>query len=169
MKKPFPQKTFILGGATAATATTEEFSAATSPHPITPRDSISRSGTPHSDMEKYGTIQFAGFWTLAAIFEYYMVSRRPRRYLKTFLELVASSWLNISPWRAMATMFVPKMTNFLRSQQARNVLYGETRRVLSWETRHVLSWGTIRAVLRDQTCHRMQACAISAQPGRGQL
>ena len=35
--------------ATAAATAAEEFSATTSPHPITPRDSISRSGTPHSD------------------------------------------------------------------------------------------------------------------------
>ena len=35
-----------------------------------------------------------------------MASRRPRRYLKTFLEPVASSWLNMSPWRAMAVSFV---------------------------------------------------------------
>ena len=38
-----------------------------------------------------------------------MVSRRPGRYLKSFLEPVAPSWLNISPWRAILTTFVPKM------------------------------------------------------------
>ena len=38
-----------------------------------------------------------------------IVSRRQGRYLKTFPQLVAPSWLNMSPWRAMATPKVPKM------------------------------------------------------------
>ena len=40
-----------------------------------------------------------------------MASQWPRRHLKSFLRLVAPSWLNISPWRATATPFVPKMIN----------------------------------------------------------
>ena len=32
----------------------------------------------------------------------------PGRYLKTFLELVVPSWLNMNPWRAVATPFVSK-------------------------------------------------------------
>ena len=35
-------------------------------------------------------------------------------YLKTFLELVASFCLSMSPWRAMATPFVPEIMDFLR-------------------------------------------------------
>ena len=37
-----------------------------------------------------------------------MASHRPRRYLKAFLELVASFWLNMCPSRAMANPFVPE-------------------------------------------------------------
>ena len=40
-----------------------------------------------------------------------MASRRPGRYLETFLEPAASLWLSMSPWRATATPFVPKMIN----------------------------------------------------------
>ncbi len=36
-----------------------------------------------------------------------MVSNRPRRYLESILEVVAPFWLNMSPWRAMATPFMP--------------------------------------------------------------
>ncbi len=39
------------GGTAAATA--EEFSAAASPHPITPRDSISRSESPLTPIKNY--------------------------------------------------------------------------------------------------------------------
>ena len=42
-----------------------------------------------------------------------MVSRRPGRYLKTFLEPVASFSLSMSPWRAMGTPFVPKIKDNL--------------------------------------------------------
>ncbi len=45
-------------------------------------------------------------------------------------------WLNMSPWRAMVTTFVPEMTNFLRSA-------GLACAVFRCQ---------IRAVLRDQTC-----------------
>ena len=39
-------------------------------------------------------------------------SRRPGRYLKTFLEPVASLSFNMGPWRDMGTTFVPEMTHF---------------------------------------------------------
>ena len=58
------------------------------------------------------TIGFSSFWTLAAIFEFFWVSRRPGRYLKTFVEPVASFSQSISPFRAMATPFVPNITTF---------------------------------------------------------
>ena len=38
---------------------------------------------------------------------FFMVFRRPGRYLKTFPRLVAPSWLNISPWRATAAPLMP--------------------------------------------------------------
>ena len=40
-----------------------------------------------------------------------MASRRPGRYLGTLPEPVASLSLNMSPWRATATPFVPKIIN----------------------------------------------------------
>ena len=36
-----------------------------------------------------------------------MASRGAGRYLESFLELVASLWLSISPWRATAVQFMP--------------------------------------------------------------
>ena len=56
----------------------------------------------------YGNLRFFVVVFLV-IFGLKMASQRPGRYLITFLELVAPSWLNMSPWRAMATPFVPKM------------------------------------------------------------
>ena len=55
----------------------------------------------------------------ATFFDLKIASRRPGRHLETFLRLVAPSWLNMSPWRAMATPFVPKMMHSLCSWQAR--------------------------------------------------
>ena len=50
VKKTLNKKTAIFpptqGATAAATATAEEFSAEASPHPIAPRDEISRSGNP---------------------------------------------------------------------------------------------------------------------------
>ena len=46
--------------------------------------------------------------TSAVIFEFYMVSRRPGRHLKMIPRLVASFSQSMSPWRIMATHFVPK-------------------------------------------------------------
>ena len=69
------------------------------------------------------------FLTLAVIFEFYMVSWRPGRYLETFLEPVASLWLSMGPWRAVATPFASKMTDILCSWQAKHVL------CCPWETR----------------------------------
>ena len=40
-------------------------------------------------------------------FEVFMASRGAGRYLESFLELVASLWLSISPWRATAVQFMP--------------------------------------------------------------
>ena len=85
---------------------------------------------------------FLFFWTLAAIFDFFMVSRRRGRYLKTFPDPVASLSFNMGPWRAMVTTFVPETTIFWCSWQPWHVLSWETRHVLSWETRHVLSWET---------------------------
>ena len=72
---------------------------------------------------------FGGFGTLEVIFEFYMVSWRPGRYLETFLEPVASLWLSMGPWRAVATPFASKMTDILCSWQAKHVL------CCPWETR----------------------------------
>ena len=41
-------------------------------------------------------------------FEFDVVSGSPRRYPEAFLDPVAPSSPNISPWRAMATLFMPK-------------------------------------------------------------
>ena len=62
---------------------------------------------------------FLYFGTLAAKFEFYMASQRPQRYLKTFLEPVAPSSLNMSPYRATATPFVPNIITFLRCAHLR--------------------------------------------------
>ena len=48
-----------------------------------------------------------------------MASRRPRRYLKTFLEPVASFSQSMSPFRAMATPFVPEITKSYRTLSSR--------------------------------------------------
>ena len=42
-------------------------------------------------------------------FRCFMTSQRAGGYLETFLEPVAPLWLSISPWRAMATPFMPKI------------------------------------------------------------
>ena len=53
MKKPFPPKTPILGGRRRRRRRRRQnFQPHPTPHPITPRDSISRSGTPHSDIRR---------------------------------------------------------------------------------------------------------------------
>ena len=57
--------------------------------------------------------------TLAVKFEFYMVSQRPGRYLKTFLEPVASFSQSMSPFRAMATPFVPEITKSYRTLSSR--------------------------------------------------
>ena len=48
------------------------------------------------------------FPTLATIFEFFMASQRPGRYLKTFLEPTASFSQSMGPFRATATPFMPK-------------------------------------------------------------
>ena len=52
----------------------------------------------------------SGFSNILDILDSCIASRRPGRYLKTFLEPVAPSWFNISPFRPTATPFVPKIT-----------------------------------------------------------
>ena len=42
-----------------------------------------------------------------------MASRGAGRYLESFLELVASLWLSISPWQATAVQFMPIYVFFL--------------------------------------------------------
>ena len=44
-----------------------------------------------------------------------MVSQRPQRYLKTFLNPVAPFSQSMSPFRAMATPFIPKTTKYHRT------------------------------------------------------
>ena len=44
---------------------------------------------------------------MEAVFDVFRASQGAGRYLETFLECVAPSWLSISPWRAMATRFRP--------------------------------------------------------------
>ena len=46
------------------------------------------------------------------IFDFFMASRRPGRYLKTFLEPVASFSQSMSPYRATPTPFTPKIMTF---------------------------------------------------------
>ena len=46
-----------------------------------------------------------------------MASRRPQRYLETFLDPVASFSQSMSPYRSTATPFIPKIT------QKHTVLY----------------------------------------------
>ena len=46
------------------------------------------------------------------IFEFYMASQRPQRYLETFLEPVASFSQSMSPYRATPTPFTPKIMTF---------------------------------------------------------
>ena len=53
-----------------------------------------------------------------------MVSSRPRRHLKTFLRLVASFSLSMSPWRAMATPFVPILMIFVDFRACRAAQVG---------------------------------------------
>ena len=78
-------------------------------------------------MQNNSKNRFFGFWTLAAIFKLNMVSRRSGRYLKTFPRLVASSWLNMSPWRAMATPFVPKMIHWRQCSRTISRLCDKSR------------------------------------------
>ena len=49
---------------------------------------------------------------MAAFFDFVMVSRRPGRYLKTFLDPMASLSFNMGPWRATATPFTPQIIDF---------------------------------------------------------
>ena len=48
-------------------------------------------------------------------FYIFMASLRPGRYLETFLEPVASFCQSMSPWRAMATPFMPEITKYYRT------------------------------------------------------
>ena len=61
--------------------------------------------------------------TRAANFEFYMVSQRSGRYLKTFLEPVASFSQSISPFRAMATPFIPKIPNIIELSSPRSLSF----------------------------------------------
>ena len=54
------------------------------------------------------------FFMCLVIFEFYMASRRPGRYLETFLEPVASFSQSMSPYRATPTPFTPKIMPFPR-------------------------------------------------------
>ncbi len=51
-------------------------------------------------------IYISSFWADVAL---KIVSRRTRRYLKTVPRLVASPWLNMRLWRAMATLNVAQI------------------------------------------------------------
>ena len=50
-------------------------------------------------------------WTSAANFDLKMVSQRPGRYLKTFLDPVASFSQSMSPYRSTTTPFIQKLPN----------------------------------------------------------
>ena len=65
--------------------------------------------------EKYGIFDFWSFLMFYAIFDFFMVSRRPGRHFKMILRLVASFSQSISSFRATATHFIPKTINFQRS------------------------------------------------------
>ena len=54
----------------------------------------------------HGILCFKNFGKICT-FEFCMVSGRSRRYPETFLEPVAPSSPNISPWRATPTPFIP--------------------------------------------------------------
>ena len=73
---------------------------------------------PPTPIKIYGNYQILLFFY--RIFGLKMVSRGPGRYLKRFLRLVAPSWLNISPWRATATHFMPKTSIFNISETYKN-------------------------------------------------
>ena len=60
------------------------------------------------------------FEFFVVISEFYMASQRSRRYLKTFLEPVAPSSLNMSPYHATATTFMPNIMSFMSSWQPRD-------------------------------------------------
>ena len=70
---------------------------------------------------------FLHFRTLAAIFEFYMASQSPQSHVKIFLEPVASFSQSLSPFRAMATPFIPNITTFISSYkflQTQNLVAG---------------------------------------------
>ena len=62
---------------------------------------------------KYGISAFPNFCSIFCIF--FMVSQRSRSHLKTFLEPVASFSQSISPFRGMATPFMPEITKYHRT------------------------------------------------------
>ncbi len=101
-------------------------------------------------------MSFLNFRTLAAIFEFYMASQKPRNPLKTFLEPVASFSQSMGPFRAMAPPFMPKSMEsgiplVLCGDQTCAVWRDQTCAVLRDQTCAVLRDQTC-AVLRDQTC-----------------
>ena len=69
----------------------------------------------NGEITNYICFEFSKFWslTLEAVFDVFRASRGAGRYLETFLECVAPSWLNMSPWRGMAAPFMPKVMDFL--------------------------------------------------------
>ena len=84
------------------------------------------------------------FGSLAAVFGFKMVFRGPGRYLERFLRLVASSWLNMSPWRAMGTRFMAKTAVLghvlcLFSVQRRDLVSAENGDLFSPQRRDLFS------------------------------
>ena len=81
-------------------------------------DNISRRGGlsgVHNIRKKYGKITVSRFLNLFSVLKLFIASQRPRRPPETFLEPVASFSQSISPWRSMATPFIPKMISFVRT------------------------------------------------------
>ena len=65
-------------------------------------------------------------------FHFFVVSRKPRRYLKTFLDPVASLSFNMGQWRATATSFIPETINCNVPDMSNMSKHVQTCQILSW-------------------------------------
>ncbi len=78
-------------------------------------NNIIAAGAVDRELKIYGNIRknmIFHFSSKTHFFIFFLWSRRPGRYLKTFLTPVASFSQSMSPWRATTTPFSPKITNF---------------------------------------------------------
>ena len=63
------------------------------------------------------------FQTFETCFEFVMVSQRPRRYLKTFLDPVASLSQSMSPFRSTTTPFTPETTKSFQTHPSQTPIF----------------------------------------------